>query len=99
MKMIKKMVDHIDEELCGAEKYAEDMIQSKAEGKMDDARKYREMSQQELDHADFLHKIAVEKIMEIKKVYTPSQEMLDKWTKAHSEYVDKVARIKVMLNM
>lgn len=96
MIKIKKTVDLICEELEGAERWAEDYIYAKANGDPD-YNKYREMANQELDHATFLHKKAVEEIEKVREVYSPSQEMLDKWDHSHRKYVDQVARIKMMI--
>lgn len=99
MKMIQKIVDNIDAELESAEQYAEEYIYEKSKESSEDAGRYRSYSQQELEHATFLHTKAVKMIEELKKVYTPSQEMLDKWNKEHGKYTDKVARINMMLKM
>lgn len=99
MKMIKKIVDSIDDELCGAEKYAEEYIYQKSVGNSTWASKYKTMSTQELEHGMTQHDRVVEEIERVRSVYQPSQEMLDKWEKSHKEYLDKVARIKIMLSM
>lgn len=99
MTIIKKMVDKIDEEICGAKDYAEKYIEAKAEGNSMWANRYKEMAQDELKHAMYLHEAAVAKIEQIRQVYEPNVEMEEKWDKAHKEYVEKVAWIKTMMNM
>lgn len=96
MVKIKKTVDLIDDELKGAERWAEDYIYAKANGDPD-YNKYREMANQELDHASFLHQRVTREINTVNQVYTPTQEMIDKWEHTHKEYVDKVARIRMMI--
>jgi hypothetical protein len=99
MKSIKKYVDHIEDEIEGAKEYAEKYVECKAKGNMTNANKYKEMANDELKHANYIHGFAVEEIEELKKVYTPPVDMQEKWDKAHKEYVEKVAWIKQMLAM
>lgn len=99
MTKIKMLVDEINDELCDAKKYAEESLSYKAKGDTGWANRYKEMSQDELKHASFIHERAVTEIEQLKRVYTPPVEMLDKWEKAHKEYVEKAAWIKQMLAM
>ena len=99
MKAIKKYVERIEDEIEGAECYAEKYVEAKAKGDMSKANRYKEMSNDELKHAMYQHEWAVLEIEELKKVYTPPVEMEEKWEKAHKEFVEKVAWIKQMLSM
>ena len=99
MKIIKKLVDSIDDELKYAQEYAERFVEEKANNDSEWANTFRGMSEQEVDHAMKLHSYTTQKIEKLKAVYQPSQDMLGKWEKAHKEYVDGVARIKQMLAM
>jgi hypothetical protein len=99
MKFIKKLVDHLDEEIEGAKEYAEKYVECKAKGNMSRANKYKEMAQDELKHATYIHEMAVQEIEELQKIYTPPAEMLEKWEKAHKEYVERVAWVKQMLTL
>ena len=99
MKFIKKLVDHLDEEIEGAKEYAEKYVECKAKGNMSRANKYKEMAQDELKHATYIHEMAVQEIEELRKIYTPPAEMLEKWEKAHKEYVESVAWVKQMLTL
>lgn len=99
MTKIKKYVEHIDEELCGAKDYAEHYVEAKAKGNSALATKYKEMAQDELKHATYIHDIAVAEIDELKKVFTPPAKMQKVWDESHVEYVEKAAWIKQMLAM
>lgn len=99
MKIIKELVDKIDEELAGAQNYAEKSVEEKSEQNSEWASTFRNMAEAELEHAMKMHDYTVAKINKLREVYQPSQEMLDKWEKSHKEYVDKVAWIKQMLTM
>lgn len=99
MTIIKKYVEHIEEELEGAKDYAEKYVEHKVWNDMTKANKYKEMAHDELRHAMTIHEFATEQVHEISKVYTPPVEMMEKWEKAHKEYVEKVAWIRQMLNM
>lgn len=45
------------------------------------ANRYKEMANDELKHAGYLHDKAVQDIEEISKVYKPTEEMEEKWGK------------------
>ena len=100
MTKIKKYVDDIAEELNGAKDYMEKALEYKAAGNQNRYTRYKEMSIQELGHAMNLHEFAVQDIEELKKVYPeiPS-DMMEKWDKAHREYVEKAAWIRQMQAM
>lgn len=97
MRAIKKYVEAIDEEIEGAKEYAEKYVECKAKGDMSKANRYKEMASDELKHAMYQHEWAVVEIEEIGKVFTAPADMMEKWEKAHKEYVEKVAWIKQML--
>lgn len=99
MTKIKHYVETIDEELNGAKDYAEEYIECKAKGNMPWANRYKEMANDELKHAMYIHDKAVADIDELSKVYTAPVEMQDAWDKSHKEYVEKAAWIKQMLAM
>lgn len=99
MKVIKNYVDHIKEELCSAKDYAEKYVEHKAAGNTEWANRFKEMSNDELKHAMYVHDLATEKIEEISKVFVPTADMQEIWDKAHIEYVEKYAWIKQMLSM
>ena len=100
MTKIKKYVDEIAEELEGAKGYMEKALECKAAGNSTRYTKYKEMSMQELTHAMTIHEFAVQDIEQLKAVYPDiPQKMLDKWNKAHVDYVEKAAWIKQMQSM
>lgn len=99
MRAIKKYVEAIDEEIEGAKDYAEKYVECKAKGDMSKANRYKEMASDEIKHAMYIHEWAIAEIEEIKKVFVPPVDMLEKWEKAHKEYVEKVAWVKQMLSL
>lgn len=99
MKKIKKLVDEICEELEGAKEYAEMRVDRKANGDNAWAQRFEEMANDELKHANYIHEYAVSEINKLREVYTPPQDMIDKWEQSHKEYVEKAAWIKQMLAM
>ena len=100
MTKIKRYVDDIADELKDAKKYMEIALEYKAAGEGARYNTYKDMSVQELAHSSNLHQFAVQDIEKLKAVYPdiPS-EMMDKWNKAHVEYVEKAAWIKQMQAM
>lgn len=99
MHKIKKYVEDIEEELEDAKKYAEMYVEMKVKNNQSAAQKLKEMASDELKHASYIHEWAVKDIEEISKVYTPPVDMLEKWEKAHKNYVEEAALIKQMLSM
>ena len=99
MKLIKDYVDRIDEEIEDAKNYAEKYVEYKVKNDMTRANKYKEMANDELKHAMYVHEMATKEIDKLSKVYTPPAEMMEKWEKAHKEYVERVAWVKQMLAM
>lgn len=98
MKMIAEIVEDIREELEGAEHYAKKATQYKG---TDDrlSSMYATMAAQELSHVDTLHEQAVRLIQaqrsEGKEVPAGMQAV---WDWEHSHLMDRVARIKVLLD-
>jgi predicted RNA-binding protein with RPS1 domain len=99
MTIIKKYVEAIEDEVCGAKEYAEKAIEAKARGDMPMSIRYKEMSNDELKHAMYIHEMATREVAKISEVYTPPVEMLEKWENAHKKYVEEVALIRQMLEM
>lgn len=99
MTRIKKLADEIKDELGSAKEYAEEYLTFKARDNTNWANKYKEMAQDELKHAGYIHERVVAEIEELRKTYTPPQEMLDKWNSDHKKYIEKSAWIKQMLAM
>lgn len=99
MTKIKKLVHQIDDELCSAKHYAEKYLSYKAEGDNSWASKYKQMANEELNHANIIHEEAVEEIKKLRTVYTPPQTMLDKWEKSHGVYLEETAKVKMYLGM
>lgn len=97
MKSIKKMVAHIDDELKGAERYAECMIEALAKNDRKTAEQYYAMANDELRHSNILHEITVGMIDNLRNIYTAPQEMLDKWETVHNDYIKRTAYIKQMI--
>lgn len=99
MTKIKNLIAQIDDEIEGAKEYAESYLECKAKGNSQWSTRYKEMANDELKHAGYIHDKAIADIDELKKVYTPPVEMQEKWDKSHKEYVEKAAWIKQMLTM
>lgn len=99
MTRIKDLADEIKDELHSAKCYAEEYLTFKAKEDSAWATRYKEMAQEELKHAGYIHDRVVMEIEELRKVYTPPQDMLVKWDSDHKKYIEKAAWIKQMLAM
>lgn len=98
MRKIRKYAEEIKDEVHGAMKYAERYIEYKL-SRPNWAKYYKTMAEQELQHAAYIHEIAMSEINELEKVYTAPAEMLECWESAHHKYLDKAARVKQILTM
>lgn len=99
MKAIMNLVERINEELEDAKNYAESYIDCKSRENDGHANKYKEMSNDELKHANYIHEIAINEIDRLEKVFVPTEEMREVWRKSHALYVEKTAWIRQMLSM
>lgn len=106
MERIKKLAEEVMDEIHSAKEYAEEYLTFKAKNEVNAssnygtwAKRYHEMAEDELRHASYLHDRVVEEIEELRKVYTPPQDMMDKWEADHKKYIEKAAWIKQMLSM
>lgn len=99
MKKIANLISQINEEIEGAKDYAECYLDKKSRNDSQWAQRYKEMANDELKHAMYLHDYAVEELEVLRRVYTAPEEMQEAWDKSHRDYVEKVAWIKQMLTM
>jgi len=97
MKIIKQIVEDIEDELCGAEHYAKMATQYKDTDKQL-ADNYARMAQTELGHVNDLHDHAV-RMIEMQKrsgVEVPAS-MQAVWDWEHGKHVDTAARVRSLL--
>lgn len=99
MKKIADLVDRIDEELEDAKHYAEKSLEYKVDEEMEWSNKFKEMSNDELKHATYIHDLAVQEIRKLEKVYVAPVEMREIWDKQHQKFIERTAWIKQMLSM
>lgn len=99
MKKIKELIGHLDEELEGAKEYAEKYVDSKVMDDMSKANKYKQMANDELNHAMYIHGFIVDEIKSMEGKVEPPVEMMEKWEKEHKEYIEEMAFIKQILAM
>lgn len=100
MKIIKDLVEDIEEETEGAEHYAKLATQYKTEDR-ELADVYAKLAAIELDLVDALHEQVV-RIIKAWKVSSGKEtpaSMQAVWDWEHGKIVDTVARIKTMLSM
>lgn len=93
------IVEDIEEEIEDAKEYAERHVEAKALGHTEMAKHYKEMAEDELKHAMYLHETAVAEINEASKTHHPPAEMEAAWKMAHKEYVEKASMIRQMLTL
>lgn len=99
MTRIKNLADEIKDELASAKEYAEQSLTYKAKGNDIWANTYHEMAEEELKHAGYIHDRVIAEIDELRRVYMPPEEMLEKWDADHKKYIEVAAWIRQMLEM
>ena len=99
MKIIHKMLHHLEEEVEGAKEYAEKYIENKAKNNIPRATKFKEMAMDELKHASTLHEFDMADVEEIKKVYEMSDEDSTAWEHGQKHLIEQMALVKHMLEM
>ena len=95
MERLKELIEHIDDELDGAEEYVECAEKWKADGRSDVSYAFSKMALTEIDHATTLLDITESYVAEHKKEH-PSEvgaEMLFKYVK--ERFYSRVKRIKM----
>lgn len=99
MKEIKELVEHIEEEMEDAHKYAR--LAGLYKGKDDGlSGLYMELAGQEMQHMDKLHSKAQEIIARFRKEKgEPPEAMMAIWEWEHGRMMDKAGKIRAMLDM
>lgn len=99
MKVIKEIVELIEEEASGAEEYAKMAMQYKDEDKAL-ADTYAKLAETELQHVDLLHAqvVRIIKAWEAKGNEKPrDMEILYQWQ--HDREIQKVKEVKILLSL
>lgn len=99
MKKLIDIIDKIDEEIESAKEYAEKYIEYKVAEDEIKEDIFKEMAQDELRHASFLHETLLKEIETISKVFVAPEQIRKIWEESHKRFVEKSAWIKQMLAM
>ena len=99
MKLLEKMLDHLEDEIEGAREYAEKYIECKARGTMPRANRYNEMANDELKHASFLREMDIADVSELKRAYQMTEEEQSLWDHGQKRLTDEMALIMHILSM
>lgn len=98
MKLIKELVEMIEEEIEGAEDYVREAIKLKHEHPSL-AKTLYDISNQEMSHIDMLHAEVVKLIEEHRRTHgEPPASMLAIYEYLHEKHVDKVNKIRMWQN-
>lgn len=99
MRLIKKLIHNINEELHDAEKYIDCGLAHKNDG-TDLNTLFTKLAAAELDHATWLHEAVVKEIDKIKATtHNIPEFMIELWGEMHEEYVEKFAVLKNKLEL
>ena len=99
MKLIKKLIHNINEELHDAEKYIDCALVHKHDGTDLDAL-FTKLAAAELDHATWLHEAVVKEIDKVKNsMHSIPEIMTELWNEMHEEYIEKFAILRHKLDL
>lgn len=96
MRIIKKMLGQIKDEMEIAREYAKCAVHYKQEYPTL-AKVYYDMANDEMKHADMLHTEVVKLIEKQRAIETPPPVMLELWDYEHKEYIEEYAIAKNMI--
>ena len=97
MKIIEKVISMIDDELDGAEEYAECALKVKSEYPSL-AKRFNELSQVEMQHFRILHAEVEKLIQEYRDQHgEPPASMLAVYKYEHEKAIKKAAEVKAMI--
>lgn len=98
MKIIEKMIERLNEEVDGAEDYAEIYIENKARGNHSRANRFKEMALDELKHASYLREMDIADLNDISRIHTLSESDQELWGRGHRLASERIAIVKQMLD-
>lgn len=99
MKIIKELSEYIDEEIHDAGKYAKRAVECRDE-QPELAKLFYELSQQEMNHMNMLHKQVVDIIQKYRKENgEPPAPMMAVYEYLHERQIAEAAKVKAMQAM
>lgn len=99
MKMIADIIEMINDELDGAEEYAE-MANKLKDDHPEHAKVYYDMSLDEMTHMNNLHKMVVDEIDKYRReLGDPPASMKAVYDWEHKKYIERAAEVKAMQNV
>lgn len=99
MKMIADIIEMINDELDGAEEYAE-MANKLKDDDPEHAKVYYDMSLDEMAHTNNLHKIVADEIAKYRReLGDPPASMQAVYDWEHKKYIERAAEVKAMQNV
>lgn len=98
MKLIKELVELIDEEVDGAEHYAKMSLIYK-EDNPNLAKTVFDISNQEMSHVDMLHAEVVKLIEEHRRTHgEPPAPMMAVYNYMHEKHIEKANKVRLLQN-
>lgn len=99
MKIIKKLSEYIEEEICDSEKYALMALEQK-EKYPEIANTLYMLSLEEIKHMQLLHDQVVKVIAEYKKTTgDPPEDMQAIYDFLHKRFINETKEVKILQNM
>lgn len=104
MRIIKVLVENIDDEMNDVEKYYKEALNAKTDDDIDTFNLTLKLANEEMEHANLLHSLIVKKIEQKKyELKANNQEvpnfMLDYWNDEHEKYIERASKLKYMIDL
>lgn len=97
MKLIEKMSDQIEEEICDARKYIECALKLK-ENYQQISKMYYDLANEEIKHAEKIHEAVMELIEDYKEQHdAPPSHMMYVYQYLHDKHVDREQEVKILI--
>ena len=103
MKLIKHLIEHIEEEMHDADKYIKCSLKHKHDGTELDSL-FTKLAAAEIEHATLLHEAVVKEIDKARSMMQARGSsvpdfMTEYWEEEHEEYVEKMSMLKHSLEL
>ena len=99
MKIIQKLSDYIEDELCDAKKYATEAVKCKTEYP-ELSKLFYDLSGEEMGHMERLHKAVVGMIEKYRREHgEPPENMMAVYDYLHEKQIEKATEVRMIQDM
>lgn len=97
MKIIRELIDNMEQELDLAKLYAQNFLIYMADGEEEYSEMFKRMAKESLQHVEYMRDFSETVFEKLHKSYTPPEAMIRVWEKKNAMYIDVAKWLKDML--